>query len=219
MGRNKIQRYADNDARSNVIQPGKEIFEKVKGNWNNIYFKNSHDIVLELACGRGEYTVSLAKEFPNQNFIGIDLKGIRIWKGSGQAIEQKLNNVGFLRTHIHNLETYFENDEVSQIWIVHPDPRPKKSDAHRRLTHPRFLEIYKKLLKPGGIIRLKTDNTTLYQYSLEILKDRKDIQNLAHTDDLYSSPLLAEHFGIKTRYEKEFTAEGHKIKYLKFIFK
>jgi tRNA (guanine-N7-)-methyltransferase len=218
MGRGKSMKFADNDARYNIIQSGKELFETVKGNWGELYFKNDNDIVLELACGRGEYTVGLAREFPNRNFIGIDIKGARIWNGSGIAEKENLNNVAFLRVHIQNVEEYFAPKEVSEIWVVHPDPRPKKSDRHRRLTHPRFLEIYKNIICKDGIVRLKTDNTGLYEYTLEILNERNDIRNLEFTDDLYNSSMYAEHYGIKTRYEEEFTAEGHDIKYLKFSF-
>ena len=216
MGRSKSKKFEDNDIRRNVIQPGKELFEVIKGNWNELYFQNRNEIVLELACGRGEYTVGLAREFPERNFIGVDIKGSRIWKGSSIAIDERLDNVAFLRIHIQNLENFFADNEIAEIWIVHPDPRPKISDRHRRLTNPRFLEIYKKLVTPGGIIRLKTDNTGFYEYSLEVLRDRNDIKDLDFTNDLYQSPLNAENHGIRTRYEEEFTAGGHKIKYLKY---
>ena len=134
MGRSKSKKFEDNNARRNVIQPGKELFNDIKGNWNKLYFKNQNDIVLELACGRGEYTVGLAQIFQEKNFIGIDIKGSRIWSGSSKAIENKLENVAFLRIHIQNLNQYFEEDEAAGIWIIHPDPRPKKSDQHRRAT-------------------------------------------------------------------------------------
>ena len=218
MGRNKTEKFSDNDRRYNVVQSGKEFFENAKGNWNSTHFKNQNDIVLELACGRGEYTVGLAREFPDRNFVGVDIKGARIWSGSGTAEREGLENVAFLRTHIQNIEEYFSANEVSEIWIVHPDPRPKKSDRHRRLTHPRFLEIYKNIISKDGIIRLKTDNTGLYEYTLDVLNERNDIRNLEISNDLYNSPLYSEHYGIKTRYEEEFTAEGHDIKYLKFSF-
>lgn len=219
MGRSKTKKFEDNHARRNVVQAGKEIFENIKGQWDSAYFKNGNDIVLELACGRGEYTIGLARQFPDKNFIGIDIKGARIWSGSTRAVEENLQNVAFLRIHIQNLEQYFDENEVSEIWIIHPDPRPKKSDQHRRLTHRRFLEIYKNIMKKEGIVRLKTDNTGLYEYTLEVLKQRPDITNLVFTDNLYESPLNAENYGIKTRYEEEFTAEGHSIKYLKYSYK
>ena len=170
-----------------------------------------------MACGRGEYTVGLAQVYPDKNFIGIDIKGDRIWKGSGEALEKGLDNVAFLRTKIHDLEDFFDENEIAEIWIVHPDPRPKKGDDKRRLTHPRFLDIYKKIVKPDGLIRLKTDNTGLFEYSLEILENQP-IKNFEHTFDLYNSAFLDEHHGITTRYEAKFTEEGHSIKYLKFRF-
>jgi tRNA (guanine-N7-)-methyltransferase len=219
MGRSKAKKFSDNEARRNVVQQGKDFYLNSKGSWKSDHFNNKNDIVLELACGRGEYSVGLAGVFPEKNFIGIDIKGARIWNGSSIAVKEKLANVAFLRTHIQNIADHFEEDEISEIWIVHPDPRPKKSDRHRRLTHPRFLEIYRKLVRKDGLIRLKTDNTGLFEYTLEVLKERKDIRNLEYTDDLYNSPLNQEHYGIITRYEQEFTAEGHTIKYLKFSFK
>lgn len=203
--------------RHNVIQSGKPIYEQIKGKWNQDYFQNDNDIVLELACGRGEYTVGLAEVYPNKNFIGIDVKGDRIWKGSGEALEKGLDNAAFLRTKVHDLEEFFAENEVAEIWIIHPDPRPRGKDEKRRLTHPRFLDIYKKLLKPGGLLRLKTDNTGFFEYTLEILEEVKKI-DFEHTFDLYNSELYAEHHGITTRYERKFTQEGHDIKYLKFRF-
>lgn len=219
MGRNKTQKFADNDARENVIQQGKEIYQKIKGNWNKLQFKNNNPIVVELACGRGEYTIGLAENIPDMNFIGVDIKGARIWKGSGIAIEKDLKNASFLRTHIQNLEDFFNEDEISELWIIHPDPRPKDSDERRRLTNNRFLDMYKKLVKPGGTIRLKTDNTGLFEYTIDALIQRSDIEIIDKTEDLYNDMvLLKEHFGIKTRYELEFSSQGHKIKYVKFQF-
>jgi tRNA (guanine-N7-)-methyltransferase len=190
----------------------------VKGKWCADYFKNDHPITIELACGRGEYTVGLAKLFPHNNYIGVDIKGERIWKGSTHAREGGLGNVAFLRTMILLIENFFEDGEVNEIWITFPDPRPRKRDIKRRLTSPRFLAIYKRLLKPGGYVRLKTDNTGLYEYSLEELQNRKDITDLKFTDDVYHSDLRAECFDIKTRYEEAFASKGEKIKYLRFKF-
>ena len=136
----------------------------------------------------------------------------------GKPSNLGLNNVAFLRTHIVDLADFFEENEVSEIWIVHPDPRPRGKDERRRLTFPRFMEIYKQLLKPDGLLRLKTDNTGLFEYTLEEVLPTLSIKDLEHTKDLYNSPLYAEHHGIKTRYEKKFTEEGHDIKYLKFRF-
>lgn len=191
--------------------------EEYKGKWGEVFFKNSNPIVLELGCGRGEYTVGLAKEFPDKNFLGIDVKGDRIWFGSTAAQENNFSNVGFLRAQIQRLEDFFDEGEVSEIWITFPDPRPKVRDAKRRLTSPRFLKMYRKILSPKGIIHLKTDNTPLYEYTLEVLEGIS-ANVIAHTDDLYNSTLVNEHLGIKTRFEKSFFEKGFNIKYLKFYF-
>lgn len=214
----KLERFKEIEERSNVIEPSKEVYHYVKGKWNQDFFQNENPITIELACGRGEYTVGLAKLFPNNNYIGVDIKGERIWKGSSQAKEGNLNNVAFLRTMILLIENFFEEGEVNEIWITFPDPRPRLRDIKRRLTSPRFLSIYKRLLKPGGYVRLKTDNTGLYEYSLEELQNRKDITDLKFTDDVYNSDLRPECFDIKTRYELAFASKGEKIKYLRFRF-
>lgn len=219
MSRQKMARFADNARRDNVIEPGKELFEKIKGKWHEQYFKNSNDITLELACGRGEYTVGLARIFPDKNFIGIDVKGDRIWKGSGIAIEEELSNAAFLRVHILELTSFFEPGEVSDIWITFPDPRPKDRDEKRRITNPRYLDLYKALIKPGGTIFFKTDNTGLFEYTLEELKGREDVENLTYTFDLYHSELKPECYDIRTRYEQKFNEQGNDIKYLRFNFK
>ena len=214
----KLERFKEIEERSNVIEPTKEIYHYVKGKWNKDFFKNENPITIELACGRGEYTVGLATLFPSNNYIGVDIKGERIWKGSSQAKEANLTNVAFLRTMILLIENFFEDGEVNEIWITFPDPRPRKRDIKRRLTSPRFLSIYKRLLKPGGYVRLKTDSTALYEYSLEELQNRKDISDLKFTDDVYNSDLRPECFDIKTRYELAFASKGEKIKYLRFRF-
>lgn len=217
MGRKKLERFAQNAANYNVIEDGKEFYGNSKGKWQSGHFKNTNPIVLELACGRGEYAVGMAEVFPNKNFIGVDIKGARIWKGSSVAIEKGLINVAFLRTYIQNLETFFAEKEVSEIWIIHPDPRPKEADARRRLTHPRFLEMYKRLLQKEGWLHLKTDNTGLFDYTLEVLQEMA-IKNLVYTYDLNNSEWASEHFGIKTKYEIAFEQKGETIKYLKFQF-
>jgi tRNA (guanine-N7-)-methyltransferase len=216
--RSKVKRFSDNQERDNVIEPDKEIAKAIKGNWRQLYFKNDHPIVVELACGRGEYTIGMAKLFPEKNFIGVDIKGDRIWKGSSIAIEENLTNAAFLRTKILMIENFLEPDEVDEIWITFPDPRPRKRDIRRRLTSPRFLEIYKSLMKPGRKLYLKTDNIQLFEYTLEVLQSRDDVINLECTYDLYNSPMAPEAFGIKTKYEKKFNAEGEDIKFLRFQF-
>lgn len=218
VARNKLLKFADNNQTVKVIQAGKPIYNTIKGNWRKLQFKNNNPIILEIACGRGEYTIGFARLFADRNFVGIDLKGSRLWAGAKIADNENLTNAAFLRTQMHMLEDFFEENEVDEIWIIHPDPRPKKSDTRRRLTSPRYMEIYKRIIKQGGWIHLKTDSTSLYEYSLEVLMDRPDIHGLLHTDNLDQSPYLSDHHGIKTRYELMFRVEGENIKYLKFQF-
>jgi tRNA (guanine-N7-)-methyltransferase len=215
----KQERFKIIEERQNVIEPSKPIYEEIKGKWRTDYFKNDRPITVELACGRGEYAVGLGQLFPERNFIGVDIKGERIWKGSTLATEQNLSNVAFLRTQILFIENFFGPQEIDEIWMTFPDPRPRKRDVKRRLTSSRFMEMYKRLIKPGGYVRLKTDNTNLYEYTLEQLQYRNDIADFQCTNDLYQSALRPECFDIKTRYEEEFAAKGEKIKYLRFIFK
>lgn len=214
----KKERFKIIEERSNVIEPTKENYHDIKGLWREQHFKNQQPITLELACGRGEYTVGLAAIFPERNYIGVDMKGERIWKGSGWALERNLANVAFLRTHILMIDNFFADAEVNEIWITFPDPRSRKRDIKRRLTNPRFLDMYKRLVKPGGYIRLKTDNTSLYEYTLEVLQERKDIKDLQFTDNVYQSSLRPECFDIKTRFEEQFAGKGETIKYLRFHF-
>jgi tRNA (guanine-N7-)-methyltransferase len=217
--KSKLKRFEIIAGRDNVLEPGKEMYHQMKGAWNTSYFKNENPITAELACGRGEYTIGLARFFPNRNYIGVDMKGDRIWKGSTVALEQEISNVGFLRTQILNIETFFDTAELDEVWLTFPDPRPRKRDIKRRLTSPRFLEMYKRILKPSGYFRFKTDNTPLFDYSLAEISLRDDIVDLKVTHDLYASDLKDECFDIKTRYEQMFTAKGEKIKYLRFQFK
>jgi tRNA (guanine-N7-)-methyltransferase len=215
----KQERFRIIEERENVIEPSKPLYKTVKGNWRKDYFKNDHPITLELACGRGEYTIGLASLFPEKNFIGVDIKGERIWKGSTLAVEQKLLNVAFLRTQILMIENFLEAGEVDEIWLTFPDPRPRKRDIKRRLTSPRFIDLYKKLMRSGSYVRLKTDNTKLFEYTLEEMQSRQDIDDLRYTFDVYNSELRPECFDIRTRYENEFASKGETIKYLRFRFK
>jgi tRNA (guanine-N7-)-methyltransferase len=216
--KSKLKRFAIIAQRDNVLEPGKELYDKINGRWNADFFKCNRPITLELACGRGEYTVALAKHFPDRNFIGIDKKGDRIWKGSTWATEQGLANAGFLRAQMLYLESFFASGEADEIWITFPDPRPRRRDIKRRLTSPRYLDIYKKIVRPGGWVRLKTDNTPLFDYTLEVLQSRADVAQLEFTRNLYQSALQPECFDIKTRYEEMFSAQGEQIKYLRFCF-
>ncbi|MCH7403758.1 tRNA (guanosine(46)-N7)-methyltransferase TrmB [Belliella kenyensis] len=219
MGRNKLQRFKENEENRNVIQSGKPIFENIKGKWNIDQFQNQNPVVVELACGRGEFTVGLAREYRDQNFIGVDIKGSRIWKGSKTAIEEGLDNVAFLRTQIQHLSEFFDAEEISELWITFPDPFPRDGDEKRRLTSPRFLDMYKPLIKKDGVVNFKTDNTGLFDYTLELVRSREDIEVIHYTHDFYQSEWKEDHHGIKTRYEKIFSDKGEKIKYLKFSFK
>lgn len=217
--KNKTFRFRVVAERANVLEPGKELFTKIKGQWNALYFPQPQPITVELACGRGEYSVALAARFPGRNYVGVDIKGDRIWKGSTLAVEQGLHNIGFLRTNILMIESFFAPAEVDEIWLTFPDPRPRKRDIKRRLTSPRFLEMYKRILRPGGIFRLKTDNKGLFAYTLEVLAGRSDIMGLESTSDVYASPLREECHDIRTRYEEMFAAKGETIKYLRFSFR
>lgn len=201
MARSKAHKYVHNHSNDRILEPIKPSYEQMKGKWREDFFYNTNPIVLELACGKGEYSVWLAQHFPDKNFIGIDIKGDRMWVGAQQADELKLDNVWFLRTIIHHLEKFFSSDEVDEIWIVHPDPRPRTSDAKRRLTHPRFLKMYQDILKANGLVRLKTDDKDLFDFSVQMLTQEWR-ENIALTYDLDDSPLLADHYGIITNYEK-----------------
>ncbi|WP_026945797.1 tRNA (guanosine(46)-N7)-methyltransferase TrmB [Algoriphagus marincola] len=218
MSRKKLVRFKANEENPNVVQEGKPIFEEIKGQWRARQFQNQNPLVVELACGRGEFTVGLARVFPHQNFIGVDIKGSRIWKGSSTATEEGLENVAFLRTQIQLLDKFFDQGEIDELWITFPDPFPRDGDEKRRLTSDRFLDMYKPLLKSGGTVHFKTDNTGLFDFSLNLVQSRRDIQVLGHTHDFYQSEWKDDHFGIQTRYEKMFSEKGEKIKYLKFRF-
>ncbi len=216
--KSKLKRFEIIAGRDNVIEPGKELFNTIKGKWSKEYFKNDRPITIELACGRGEYSVNLARQFPDRNYIGIDKKGDRLWKGSTWAVEEGLKNVALLRTDILFIESFFEAGEVDEVWLTFPDPLPRKRDAKRRLSSARYLDMYKKILQPNGYFRFKTDNTDLFNFTLEELSYRNDIQDFEYTHDLYQSPLRPECYDIKTKYEEMFSAQGELIKYLRFKF-
>ena len=217
MSRHKLKKFAENEARSNIIQPGKELFEQIKGNWRDRYFNNDHSLIVELGCGRGEYTVGMARLHPEHNYVGVDIKGDRIWKGSKIAESEGLSNVAFLRTQVQSLEGFFDVNEVDEIWITFPDPRPKKSDVKRRMTHPRFMEIYRQILRPAGRVHLKTDNDILFDYTLEVLQSLPGVSQLEFTHNLYQSDLVGPELLIKTHYENLFAGQGFSIKYLTFL--
>ena len=210
MGQKKLIRFAEIATFNNVL----EYPTNIKGNWS-VHFSNNNPIVLELACGKGEYSIGLASMHSNQNFIGIDIKGNRIWVGAKKAIDQQLNNVAFIRSQIGMIENYFAKEEVSEIWLPFPDPQLRAAKCKRRLTHPAFLRKYKQLLKPGGYVHLKTDSPVLYQftkrviemYGLELFHDSADIR-----EDVKQIPELL----IKTHYESLDIARSNRIHYLKF---
>lgn len=210
MGQKKLKRFAEIATFKNVLEYPTDI----AGKWSE-HFANNNPIVLELACGKGEYSVGLASMYGNQNFIGIDIKGNRIWVGAKRAIDQQLNNVSFVRSQIGMIENYFAKEEVSEIWLPFPDPQLRAAKCKRRLTHPAFLRKYKQLLKPGGYIHLKTDSPVLYQftkrviemYGLELFHDSADI-----IADVKQIPELL----IKTHYESLDIAKSNRIHYLKF---
>jgi tRNA (guanine-N7-)-methyltransferase len=217
MPRKKLGRFKSNNESVNVIEAGKEIYTNIKGNWRS-FFGNEHEIVLEIGCGRGEYTTGLAALYPNKNFIGTDIKGSRIWKGSTVANENNMKHVAFLRTMVQNLNDFFEEGELNEIWITFPDPRPKDTERRLRLINPRFLSMYKKILKKGGKLNFKTDNADLFQYTLDLLESQFKIKGLKFTTDVYDSDLLNDELKIQTTYEKKFLAKGVKINYLSFYF-
>ncbi|MGL6022664.1 MAG: tRNA (guanosine(46)-N7)-methyltransferase TrmB [Chitinophagaceae bacterium] len=210
MGHKKLIRFAELDMLPNVFQK----LEAVAGTWHTL-FGNKNPITLELACGKGEYTIALAKKYPNRNFIGIDIKGNRIWVGAKKALQENLKNVFFLRCSIEQLDNYFLAKEVSEIWITFPDPQLRKSRAKKRLTHHRFLILYKKIISTKGIIHIKTDSPLLYAFSVESLSLFH--AHILHSyDDAYKQIHLPEEVYIPTYYESLDIAQSKHIHYIQF---
>ena len=220
--KNKLKRFKENEGFNNVFQPSREdlLNDKfnLRGNWNRVVFKNKNPIVVELGCGKGEYTLGLAKMFPEKNFIGIDIKGARFWKGAKTSLSEKINNVVFIRTQIELIENIFLMDEISEIWITFPDPQIKYKRTKHRLVNMDFLNRYKNILIKGGIINLKTDSDFLHGYLIGL------IQGMGHeiiysNHDIYnSSGVPIEATAIQTYYESLYLAEGKPITYLKFRY-
>lgn len=220
MAKRKTHKFAEVSTFPNVLQPIKAQYLRdgfdLKGNWASSFFENNNPIVLELGCGKGEYTIALAQKYPDKNFIGIDIKGERIWRGSKTALEENISNVAFLRIPIEMVELFFAASEVSEIWITFPDPQPNKPRIKKRLTSPAFLERYAKLLKPSGIIHLKTDSAPLFDYTLETIKDNGHHLQI-ETHDLYHSMVSGDVLETQTHYENLFLKKGIPICYLRFL--
>ena len=220
MGKDKLKRFSQMLTFENVIQPEINFHSKdddLKGNWSTV-FNNQNPIVLELGCGAGEYTVALAKHYPKRNFIGVDIKGARIWKGAKSAIEEDLDNVRFLRTKVDFVTKFFGENEVDEIWLTFSDPQPKK--PKKRLTSNLFIDRYLKFLKPNGVVHLKTDSELLYDFTLEEIKSNgfellKNITNV-YKDSYVDSQNLKKVLFVKTFYEKKWIELGKTIKYLGF---
>jgi tRNA (guanine-N7-)-methyltransferase len=215
MGKDKLRRFAEITAFDNVIElnDGKIL----KGHWAKNHFKNNNPLIIELGCGKGEYTVNLAQLYPEINFIGVDYKGNRIWRGAKTAIEENITNVAFLRIQIENLLDYFSESEVSEIWITFPDPQPQISREKKRLTSGRFLDMYKKVLIKGGPVHLKTDSDLFYIFTNSKIKELGLVTHIS-TNDLYNSDFLNNILSIQTYYEKKYLARDKNINYLKFSF-
>ena len=226
--RNKLQKFAELLEMPNVY----ECFDFMKpeltglngemvnrkGNWSKGHFENDHPLTLELACGRGEYTVDLARQYPDRNFLGVDIKGARIWKGAGIALKEGLDNAAFLRTRIEAIDHFFEAGEVAEIWITFPDPFLKKGKSNRRLTAPRFLQRYRNIWAPNGVIHLKTDSRELYEWTQETLAEQPAINVEYHDHDIYSKPLPITELNTETYYEKMHRDMGKTITYTRFSF-
>ena len=224
MGKNKLKKFAEMETFHNVFQPP---YEPMAGHWRDRYFQNDHPIVLELGCGRGEYTVGMAERYPEKNFIGVDIKGARMWAGAKEAEQKELNNVAFLRTNIEFITEFFAADEVDEIWITFCDPQMKK--ATKRLTSTYFMQRYQRIVKPNGLIHLKTDSPFLYTYTTEMLR-LNPYPVLCTTDDLYGEKsdeatvpvqgkeiaLFADAKALQTHYEKQWLDRGMSIKYIEW---
>jgi tRNA (guanine-N7-)-methyltransferase len=217
--KNKLAKWAEMDTFTNVIQPptinepGKD--HRLKGNWKKEIFRNNNPITLELGCGKGEYTISLSMKYPGNNYIGIDIKGARMWRGAKTALEKNLSNVAFLRTRIEFINSFFSEDEIDEIWLTFPDPHPGKQNSNKRLTCPWFMNKYRDFMKDNGVIHLKTDNTELFNYT-KSLALRNELQIINSYSDLHSSETDHDILYVQTHYEKIFLKEGMKIYYLSF---
>jgi tRNA (guanine-N7-)-methyltransferase len=218
--KNKLRRFKDNETFVNVLQPNRdEILSssfEYKGRWNELYFKNNNPIILELGCGKGEYTIGLAKKHPEKNYIGIDIKGARFWRGAKTAIEENMTNVAFLRTQIELVDYVFGKNEISEIWITFPDPQIKFKRTKHRMTNPDFLNKYKYILKPEGIIHLKTDSEFMHGYTLGLLEGFGHDILYSHHDIYVNHEAPEDVVGIQTFYEKQYLEKSKAITYITF---
>ena len=221
--KNKLRRFKENETFANVIQPSREeVFNdslKLKGNWRKDFFKNDNPLVLELGCGKGEYSVNLAKKFPETNFLGVDIKGARFWRGAKTALKDDLGNVGFLRTQIELIDRIFAENEVDEIWITFPDPQIKYKRTKHRLTNVDFLQKYKKILKPEGVVHLKTDSEFMHGYTLGLLHGLGEVVEFANHDVYGSHGSPKAVTDIQTFYEQQYLEQGKKITYIRFRFR
>jgi tRNA (guanine-N7-)-methyltransferase len=214
---NKLEKFAEMDKLPNVIQADfSEVFRtdyKLKGRWSAEFFGNTNPVVLELGCGRGEYTVALARKYPDKNFIGVDIKGARMYNGASTAYKEGLRNAAFIRSRIEMIGSFFAPSEIDEIWLTFPDPQMQKT--RKRLTACRFLELYARFLKPGGIIHLKTDSNFMYTYTRELVL-HNGLTMITDQSDLYNSGFEDEILSVRTYYEERFLGQGMAIKYLSF---
>jgi len=210
MAQKKLVRFAEIKTFPNVLQYPKDM----EGNWKD-FFKNTNPITLELACGKGEYALGLGRMYTQRNFIGVDVKGNRIWKGAKTALLEGLGNVAFLRTQMDRVTDYFANGEVDEIWITFPDPQLRLAKIKKRLTHPKFLRLYKQFLKPGGIVHLKTDSPDLYNFTKTVV-DLHKLELITDIDNIYRWPVISPELSIKTHYESLDIAGSNKVHYLQF---
>ena len=221
--KNKLKRFKENETFANVFQPSREeLVDKnfiLKGNWNRNFFNNDNPLVLELGCGKGEYSVSLAKKYSNKNFIGIDIKGARFWRGAKTAIDENIHNVAFLRIQIELIDHAFAMNEVDEIWITFPDPQIKYKRTKHRMTNMTFLEKYKKILKPEGIVNLKTDSEFMHGYTLGLLHGAGHEVLYANHDVYKQEGSPEEVTGIQTFYESQYLEQNKPITYIRFKIK
>lgn len=211
MAKKKLLRFAEMANFPNVIQ----LSTHLRGVWHRDYFHNDNPITLELACGKGDYTVALARMFPDRNFVGVDLKGARLWRGARTALDESLNNVAFVRLPIEQIAACFGPQEIAEIWITFPDPFLRAGKAKKRLTSPRFINLYRQILIPGGTIHLKTDEPNLFAFSQEVIQTEQ-LRLLQKIEDLYANRIENPVLAIQTTYEKRHLADGRTIRYLAF---